>query len=138
MHIGESPTDLSREQAQNAQNPYFEGPNDLEDEGQCLPFLIGEESMLRYIIGPNLVQIGQIPTDLSCSHGRVTDGQTDRPMRATLRICTMICHIGYPITIKTLIILRIGHYDVYLTHRGRQMFGAKTQTSVSNVISSMK
>ena len=34
VQIGKSPTDLSREQAQNAQNPYFEGPNDLEDEGQ--------------------------------------------------------------------------------------------------------
>ena len=47
-------------------------PNDLEDQGQCLPFSIPAESIPGYMFGANLVILAQIYEELSC-------GQTKFP-----------------------------------------------------------
>ena len=51
--------------------------NDLEGQGQCPPFSLPAENILRFMFRANLVFPAQICNELSCGQGKYTDGQTD-------------------------------------------------------------
>ena len=99
--------ELSRRQAQNGVNFYFEVKFDLEGHGQSPPKTIGILTKVFYTYGPNLVILAWTGDELSrgqtCGRtDRQTDWRTDagndntrRPILASGKNCKNITKLKY-------------------------------------------